>query len=503
MAVADDWHEANTAHFRVFAEGTESDAEELAIKLERLDEAMRFMLNVPPDTVANPSARLTVLRTGDADDIAGLAGSRSSGIAGFFIPRAGESVAFVPAKEGRREAIGSVYRGRSEIPAEFVLFHEYAHYFMYQHAAASYPYWYSEGFAEVYSTLEFLPNGFILGKPPRHRDDAMQYLERKSVRLLLEPVERVRVIDVIAAYSMGWLLTHYLTFSPDREGQLSDYFSLLNQGFDSMAAAEKAFGDIKELDKDLDSYLRGRARGVTVTFDDYTKPSVDVRKLSEGEAARMSLYMRLKAGVDPKAAASLVDSARELATQYPSSAPVQLTATESFFDAQMYEEATAAAKRIIELEPDNLRARIFLARILLTKALEDSSQFEAARIPISEANRLQPNQPEALYLFYLSYRLSGQEVPEIALIALERANELAPFDENIRKSLAHLLLLEGRDKAALAVLNPLINDVERGKDAEILREKYTAIEEGNPASAIAYLAPSLPWLPPEKSDAED
>lgn len=496
-AWADDWYEANTAHFQVYAEGSAGQASELAVKLERLDEAMRYMQNVQPDEKIIPASRLTVFQFGESDDIAALIGSRSSGVAGFFIPRAGSSVAFVPADNGRREAIGSYYRGKLEIPTQIVLFHEYAHYFMYQHAAASYPYWYSEGFAEVYGTVEFLSDGFVLGAPPRHRDDEMRALARKSVRLILDPPEKIRSIDVSAAYAMGWLLSHYLTFSGERVGQLPAYFDLMNQGKSSIEAAEEAFGDLDKLDKELDRYLSGRARGLTVTFDGYQPPKVSERKVSEAESDRMRLMIRTNAGLDHDDAKGLVDDAYSLAEKHPGSVPALTTAMNVLFDAGKYEEAGALGLKIAQIDPEAIRANLGLARLALTHAGTDPGQYTAARQHIAKVNRLQPNQPEALYLFYLSYFLSGEHIPEIALIALEQANAVAPFDRDIRTSLAHLLLLENRDKAALTVLSPLTNDAERTKQANELRELIDHMETDRGA-LLARLKPQLTWLSKEE-----
>lgn len=153
--VAQDWAYAESDRFRVYSEGGEDAARSIAVKLERLDDAMRLFTGVkPPPGPTTESGKVTLYQFGKSDDIGKLAGQR--GVYGFFIPRAGDSVAFVPLeadKEGFQAgspgARQSYEFDRGGISPEAVLFHEYAHYFMYYHKPAAYPLWYSEGFAEL------------------------------------------------------------------------------------------------------------------------------------------------------------------------------------------------------------------------------------------------------------------------------------------------------------------------------------------------------------------
>src|SRR5690606_17382921 len=111
-----------------------------------------------------------IFRFGDPSDIAHIAGYPGSGIAGFYIPRAGNSVAFVPAREDR--AAGSIARRneRTALDGMSVLKHEYAHHFMMQYFPGAYPGWYVEGYAETVATIRFLDNGsFHIGDPPQYR----------------------------------------------------------------------------------------------------------------------------------------------------------------------------------------------------------------------------------------------------------------------------------------------------------------------------------------------
>ncbi len=474
----------------VYSEQSPEDARDIALRLERVDEAMRFMLNVGQDKEPIPrSAKLTVYHHGDTDDIGRLIGYY--GVYGFFLPRAGNSTAYIPFREAVERGSLGVRDYRSQLTPEIVMFHEYAHYFMFQHAAAIYPHWYVEGFAEVYGTIQLNENGFVLGAPAKHRSDTFRYLGSYRVERMLVPPEKIDGRDQAQAYAMGWLLSHYLSFSNERPGQLNKYFSLLNAGKSDREAAEGAFGSLSELNRDLDRYQRGRINGFEVTFPDYKVPFVEVRQVSEDEAAILPYRIRSTVGVDEDGAQELLGPVRSISDRFPNSIPVLLELAEAEFDAKNYAQSEDAATRVLALNPDNVSARIYLGRIALRRAQDDPSQFHVARGFFVEAARLERSNPVPLIGFYLSYQLEGREPPENAKIALETAFEFAPFDDDVRTTLAHMLLTENRDNDALAVLGPIANNPHGGKRAKKIHELAKSIREGDKAEALEFLAPKF------------
>ncbi|MGB3377730.1 MAG: hypothetical protein WBH10_11850 [Allopontixanthobacter sediminis] len=498
-AFAAEWWEAKTDHFIVKSESSEAEARQLALDLERFDEAMRYMYGTAKDTEVVPdSSKLTMYHFGDTNDIGRLAGSR--GVAGFFIPRAGQSVAFSPVKEPRQRTLGTRSDDNSLSP-RVVMFHEYSHYFMYQHAAAAYPAWYREGFAEVYGTIELTDKGFKLGAPATHRALVLQYLNSYSVERLLDPPEKMNGEDVAQIYAMGWMLSHYLTFSGERKGQLGEYLRLINGGASSLDAGKGAFGDLGKLNRDLDRYRRGRAPGMEITYADYTPPTATTRKMTDAESEMMMLHIKSTRGVDEDEAKQLVQPARDLLARFPGSAPVQLAVAEAEFDAENLDRAESAAKKALEIDSSLARGHIYLARIAMKRAEEDPSQFVVAREQYAAANRLDPRNADPLKGYYLTYQLAGETPPEPALIALETAYDLAPFDPTIRTALAHLLLTEDRNRESIALLSPIINDPHASKRAKKLRDLVAKIEDGDKSAALAELAPKL--NPEDEEEDED
>src|SRR5687768_18162969 len=88
-----DWLEASSPHFVVYADDSERDIRRFSEQLERYHAGMARVTGrtLPPPS---PSNRVTVFVVKSEREMRRLSGNRM--IAGFYIPRAGGSVAFVP-----------------------------------------------------------------------------------------------------------------------------------------------------------------------------------------------------------------------------------------------------------------------------------------------------------------------------------------------------------------------------------------------------------------------
>ena len=499
---AEDWWSAESDHFRVVSEGGKEMAQEVAISLERLDQALRLFRGLPLDAGSvHDSEKVTIYQTGTSSDIGSLV--HSDDVAGFFIPRAGNSVAFAPASETRRSrgSLGTRPESREELNPGQVLFHEYTHYFSRQHAPAAYPFWYSEGFAELFATIRFTDGGFTLGEPPRYRNVVLRELGFDVEDILDLDTEggRVSGIDVARQYAYGWMFTSYLTFEPSRQGQLAQYLRMVTEGVPNLEAAKQAFGDLKKLQKDLDKYRRGRVRAISVSFPIGSEPDLEIRQLNEAEAAVMPLHIRSTAGVRKKDAASLAAMGRTLVARYPDSPSVINAAMEAEFDAGNYSQAADLAKRLQTLESNSIRAFSYLAKIALADGKADPDKIRMAREYLLKANRIDPNRPDILTEYFNTFVYAGEAIPEAAKIGLEHAFGIAPYDTAVRRSLAYLLLTEQRNREAEIILGPVINlPHASGEEIDELRDMVKQAKNGDAAPLLEELRPSL-----EKDEEEE
>lgn len=483
---ADKWWVVETDHFVVHSEGDAAEVNEFGQQLERYDMAMRFMQGMPADPgVAN--TRLTIYRFGEPSDMATLAGASGSGIAGFFIPRASGPVAFVPLRKERvRGSIGTRSGGEHDLTGKGVLFHEYAHYFMMNYFAAAYPSWYVEGFAEVYGATEILDGGtFRIGGVAKHRGAELLWLPSYPMTKLFAAEKDKKGEDRYRNYSVGWLMTHYLTFGQSRQGQLKNYLNAMNQGKTSMEAATMAFGDLDVLGRDLRKYLTTRLMGKEVKPAAYTAPKITVREMTPAEQAIFRVRARSQAGVSKGAAKGVASDARSIAANYPNDLTVQVALSEAELDAGNLDAANAAADRAIAINPNSIDAWLFKGKVAMKRAAKDPTFYAQARTSFAKAYKINANAPEPLILNYLTYDKAGQTIPETAIIGLERAFEFAPYDSDVRLLLSRQLLREGKLKSARTVIVPLAFAPHASKPQETAEKMVEYIDANKTAEALA------------------
>ena len=511
-----EWWEAETDHFIVYSESSEKDARVFAEKMERLDMSLRSLQNINLSPATSDSRKLTVFRFGDTDDINWVytGGRGNAGVAGFYIPNLGGSVSFTPAKsdsKGTGELLGS--RGRSsktDLDPQSVLFHEYAHHFMFQHFAAAYPSWYVEGFAETAATVVMRPDGsFHLGNPPQYRSDALFFgMMTVTPERLLASTNKPTGEDFYGWYTVGWLLNHYLTFDPERRVKLKQYLRAINEGTKPADAARQAFGDLDKLNRDVARYKGSKLPGIDVKIANFTPPTVSMRKLAPDEEAVMKVRMRTKRGVDKKLAPAVARDAREVAARYPNSHAVQLALAEAELDLGSFEEtnlprAEAAAEKALAIRADSVEAMILKGRALLERGKSNKTLLPEARKWLAKAYQEDPEHPAPIYYNYLTYYEAGGAIPESALIGLEKAYDIALYDNEIKLVLARQLLAEKKGSLARSILMPYAISPHESKGAKKMREVVDLIEAQKVDDAYKLLAGEMAEQERKRKAGED
>lgn len=454
-AVAADWWVAETDHFIVKSRDNEKNTRDFAQQLERFDSAMRTLQNLPLDEkLPSRAVKLTVYRFGDEREIAAMLGNFSA--VAFFIPQAGNSVAFVPAHNGRETS--SLFKNNDDYAMDLgnVFQHEYTHYFMMQHFPAAYPSWYVEGYAELMGTLRLKDDGsFHVGDPPQAR--AYQVLDMRQTPLneMLDSKHKLSGMDWIQFYGTGWLLSHYLSFDPQRLAQLHDYLIALGKGEDSLEAAKRIFGDLDKMQADLLRYRKGPFPGYDVKPANYTPPAVTTRLLTGAETAMLREEMRLKRGIRDKDAADLAADARRHIKGFETDYGAVATLAWAEARAKNYDEADRLAQMLIEMDPAKNDGWLIRANTAVKRIEKDPAQAANARSFASKAAKLDRGDPRALIDYYGSYLEAKAAPPEAAVIALEDAFDTAATDTRYRLLLTRQLASENKMDQALTVLLPI------------------------------------------------
>ena len=456
-----EWWEAETAHFVVKARASQKEAREYALEMEKFDAALRIMFGLPTDEVENSRVnKPTIYRFGRPKDMARIAGFPGSGIGGFFISRAGNSVAFAPTRKSRDTSAKTSWAVRGDPRAAFdprsVLLHEYTHYFMMQHFPSAYPRWYVEGFAEMMASARFDEDGSVhIGDPPQYRAAQIFQLQPFPMDEMLDPNHKLTGLDGLQHYATGWLLAHYLSFDSERQIQLRKYLVAISSGEDGLEAAKRELGDLRELDRALNRYKKGPYPGRRIEAVNFSD-AVAMRQLSEAEEDAINEEMRLARGVRNQGEArDLVSDLRGELASAPGNLYLMKLLAEAQLAAEDFDGADATAQQMLAKDEDSVDAWLTRSIVASEKASDDVSMADKAREYATEAAIIDREDPRPLMAYYYSYIESGEEVPESAAIALEQAFKKAGSDPSYRMLLGRQLILENRLKSAEAVLLPI------------------------------------------------
>ncbi len=474
------WYEATTPRVRVYAEGSEKRALDLAEKIERFDAALRLLRGLP-DVDHGAASRLTIYSVGSSQFIGRLAGSRN--VAGFYSARAGGSVAFVPQRSDG---------GEFALRAEAVLLHEYAHHFMFRNFPGAYPTWLNEGFAEFFATARFERDGSIMfGNAPMYRAYGLVQGHQLPIERLLEPGDaKLSSAQIDNLYGRAWLLTHLLTFSSERSGQIERYIGAIRQGAGSIEAAKTAFGDLSTLDRELDRYTRQRLTGLRLTSDRLKIAPVRVRQLSDGESAMMDVHIESTSGVTREEALSLLPKAQRAAAPFPNDPFAQGVLAEAEYDAGNFGAARDAALRALASDPRNRQGMLYHGMALAGLAREakddNAPSYQAIIAPWIAANRADPDDPRPMLLIYQAAREFGDYNASI-VEGIKYAQRIAPEDRGLRMIAAGEYLREGKLNDARPLIASLAYDRHAG-NREQMATVLDMIDSGNAKGAADTLS---------------
>jgi len=475
------WQQASSKHFVVYANDRPKAVEEFATRLERFDRAARGLLKMS-DPVVGDGNRVTVYVLPTVKDVQMLA--RDGFIAGFYTGRVSGPLAYIAQSDDDR--------------TKGVLYHEYAHHLMMQQLDQPYPEWYVEGFAEYLSTPEFKRDGSVgLGSPPQDRGWALLNAKQLPTEALLGQSygETTKLSEELreSLYGRGWLLYHYLTMEPTRQGQLSRYVQGIGRGTPPLASAQAAFGDLKQLDKDLSSYLhRSTVRSWNVAWTG-AAPPIEVRPLTEGASSVIVLRGRIAYGLKGAELEQASAQVRAIEARFPGDELVERTLAEVELEAGHAAAAEAAADRAVKAAPTSSEALILKGRAMALRAdaLEGDARgkfFDEARETFIAANKLDTENPEPLMEFYTAFLTEGIRPNANAISALHYASDLAPQDLGVRVNSAIAYLNQDKGKEARATLVPVAYSPHAAGVGDLARRMIAKIDAGDTKGALQTLA---------------
>jgi len=393
----------------------------------------------------------------------------SPGVGGYYIPEA-RALMFV----GTQNAAS-----HRNIRPEQILFHEYVHHFMFQYFPATYPVWYSEGYAELWGTIQFLEDNVVeIGGYQEGRFRSLVLGRWVPLSRLLTARTYAEIPDVDLIYAQGWLLNRYMFENAERRAQLQQYLRAINAGTPYDQAAQQAFGNVGTLNSELFDYAgRGRYDVVRLPFRTLDIGAINVRVLGPAEQALIEQEIRLSQGVRHTEMAERAATIRSIAGRFPDDPFALAILAEAEQLAGNIPAATAAADRLLRVAPNDARALMRKGRLevaaLAANRSTDAAAWTAARRYLTRAMAAAPNDPLPHEAYYDSFVAQGVTPPDDAQNALYTAHDLAPSDSELNYKLA--LDFERRDmiREAIAIIRPdaFQTRIRRGESDNQRRER--------------------------------
>ena len=461
------WHEATSNHFIVYSEGTQQDAQEFAARLERFDYVLRSVRPVPAGT---PSLKLRVFILQDQNAVGRITGGS---VAGFYVPdQRGLMLVGTRRRTAGSADIRTVRENVADIDPEAVLFHEYTHHFTFQYFPATYPVWYSEGFAEFWGATRILAGDVVeVGLPADHRFSTFRALGWLPLDRLLSAhnYSEVPGENIFLLYAEGWLLVRYLFEHPQRQRQIQEYLRLVNQGVDFAEAARRAIPDMAAFNNELYQYAGARRYNVVrLPFRTIDIGQIAVRTLRPSEQALIMDELKVSRGYRQREATEYAAAVRGRAGRFPDDPFAIRLVMETQYLAENHAEAIAAADRLLAIEPNHARALTIkgMSQMAALAASRNSDQaaWRAARALVARAVNAAPQDPVVLSAYYRSFLLQNVLPPDAAQSALYTAMELAPSDDELRFLLARDYEQRGMIAEAMAVIRPVAYQVPHRPD---------------------------------------
>ncbi|MFK0298385.1 DUF1570 domain-containing protein [Brevundimonas sp. NPDC090276] len=456
QAAQAEWRRAETANFLVYGEGSEGDLRRHAERLERFDALLRRQLSVPPMEGAR---KLPVYLVHTNKDLRQVNPNLAEGVAGFY--SASET---------------DVYAALNRRGGDDILFHEYAHHFMFQNFPGGYPGWFTEGFAEFFMTAAVdNPDKVTVGYFNPGRLRTLNEVDWIPVEQLL--TSRPRDLENRRArsafYAQSWLLTHYMFMDADRRRGLDAYLAAVARGMPPVEALQTHLGQTPEsLEAALKAYLRGTMNYAEIRMAE-TASSVRFQALP-ASADRMLLdSLNIRYPKDEADAQVLLTKVRSDAGRYPGDRLALVTLGRAELNWGDADAGEAALTQALAVAPDDPEALLLLARARI-KAGDQAPDTRVERYVEAQAYLARALQADPTdYRIYLALarirRIADSYPNDNDLQTWRLAVAYAPQVMGARAQAADALLHVGRRDEAAAMLTPVANNPHGGEHVERAR----------------------------------
>lgn len=502
-ASADKWIEVRSAQFTVVSDAREKDARRILDQFERMRWVFQSLF---PKANVDPAEPIVVLAAKDRKIFEGLEPAEylrrgQMSLGGYFLHSPDKYYILLRLDAEYEHPYATVY-------------HEYTH-LQFASASAWMPLWLNEGLAEFMQNTEIHNKDVVLGAPSA---EDILYLRTHA----MIPLGVLFGVDAGSPYyheeqkasvfyAESWAATHFLMME-DRANhthRLDDYIALVKRNEDAVTAAEKAFGDLQQLQRALESYVRAASYREFVMSSaaapiDESRYKVRALTAAQAEAMKADVLARVRRTSD----------ARALLSKALKEDPDNVLAHETMGYLAIREkndpEALKEYGEAVKLDSQDYLAHYYFAALSMNLGGPDADkEIESS---LQTAIRLNPRFAPPYERLAVLYAMGHGKLEDAHWMSL-RAISLDPGNAGYRVSAANVLMRMGRYQDALAALrgaarvakNPeeiamVQGDVRRVREVEAARaqaEAYAKEQRQAPAPTPAPVAETAPKHPTE------
>lgn len=486
-AAADAWIKAESEHFVIYSSAPEKKTRAYVKKIE----AFRTLTNLLLGSEGGPQVKFEIWLLNNPDHIQVVRPSFSKNVAGVYFNCAEGTSAYTAVQTG-----GDMLEDQDQ--SLVVLFHEYAHYVMFQHAKAYYPAWYVEGFADYLSTADPIKGTITIGEESKMRAWTLGEDRWIGFDKVLNPDfgfagdKKNDQWEIHSFYAQSWLLTHYMLSDPARAKALNAYFALVAKGGEPVKSWETATDlKVNELHTTLSRY-RQKMVYYKLPVPDYADSAIQVTKLP-AELNDLQLSRSLLTTCPPADQGKAILA--KLTAQKASlggNVDFRLALARAQLLYGKPEEAEGDLGTLVDTVPDNFDANYLLGRVYFqesdtAKGQERNDLIDAARGFFMAAYRI--NKLNAPNFYYLARSFSNKPgfPDQNAVNAANGAHVLAPGVPDYAVFAAFTNLATGKRDEAVALLTPFVSNPHDRESAERFQKAIDAIKAGKTTNQVMSL----------------
>jgi tetratricopeptide (TPR) repeat protein len=460
------WLEIQSPHFTVVTNASEKQGRRLADQFER----MRLVFHAAfPQMDLDLGSPIIVLGIKDEKDFRTLEpeaylAKGSLRLGGLFLRAADKNYVLMRLDAEGDHPYATVY-------------HEYTH-LLTSKAADWMPLWMNEGLAEFYQNTEIREKNVAVGGP-----DAGNIYVLHQTHLL--PLETLFKIDEKSPYyheenkgsifyAESWALMQYLQTKDFQEktNRLTDYAQLLSQKVDPVTAAERAFGDLKQLYSSFDAYIWHGSYGALTM-----RAATDV----DDSAFRLEPLTPIQADAvkaDFLAYDDRAQDAKTLLSQVLRGDPKNVSACETMgflaFRQGHLDEAQKWYAQAVQLDSQSFLDHYYYAAISMRNPSLQSNdaQIETSLRASIKLNPLFAPSFDQIAVFLAMRRHDLDEAHKMELIAIS----LDPADFAYRLNIGNILMMMGQSNNALAVLRQAYRLAKSPQESEAVQRALANLQ---------------------------